>query len=120
MGGLHRTYHFTDGRLVKVKPPEWFAKATAVDGNWPSLLTAAGATFMEEFGDGDLEIFEGPEGDYFVGIWDSNKCMAEVFIDNVADYLQFRVSYIAPLANLIMETERHYEWNKAKKRKATS
>jgi hypothetical protein len=118
---LHSTHRFVDGRLVKVDPPEWFARATAADdGDWNTLLTKAGATAIDDFGgDGgadSIEIYEGPDGDYFIGFWDCNKCIAEVFIDNVADYLHFRATYIAPLANLIMESARHYEWEQEKRK----
>jgi hypothetical protein len=111
-------YHFLDGHLVKSDAPEWFANATREkDGSWSRLLREAGAISVEDFDDGgnSIEIYEAPDGTYFIGFWDANKCFAEVFIDNIADYLLFRARYIAPLASLIMETERHSEWEKRKR-----
>jgi len=86
---LHKTHRFFDGRLVKAEPPEWFKKAIATDDSSQSeQLRKAGATAVDEFGDGGdtLEIWEGPDGDYYIDYWDSNKCVAEIFIDNIADY----------------------------------
>ncbi|MBX9828751.1 MAG: hypothetical protein K2Y27_27665 [Xanthobacteraceae bacterium] len=120
MKALHRSFRFADGRLVKCEPPDWFARATAADVSWNVLLKQAGATAIEDFGEhGDtLDIHEGRDGDCFIGYWDSNKCIANIFIDNIADYLLFRATYIAPLARLTMESDRHYEWQKGNKAKA--
>lgn len=122
MADLHRTHRFIEGHMVKADPPEWFAKAVAGSGDWPRSLGEAGASMMEDFdGAGEsLEIYEGPQGDYFIGYWDAAKCVAEIFIDNVADYMLFRATYIAPLAKLIMESDRYDEWRKAKNIKFAS
>jgi hypothetical protein len=117
-------YRFTDGHLVKADPPDWFARAISKDGGWDRLLSKAGATAVEDFGaDGggdSIEIYEGPAGDYAIVFRDCNKCIAKVFIDDVADYLRFRATYIAPLATLIMESEKHFEWENRKRLKAAS
>ena len=120
MTALHRIYRFVDGRMVRAEPPAWFSSATAESDDWLGSLGRAGATAVEDFDNGgeSLHIFEGPEGDYFIGYWDATKCVIEVFIDNIADYLQFRANYIAPLAQLVMEVERHEEWRKGKKFRA--
>jgi hypothetical protein len=122
MNKTDRSYGFVDGRLVPMKPPEWFAKAVLEEGSWNASLTKAGALALEDFGDGGdtLDIYQGPSGDYFIGYWDCNECVAQIFIDNVPDYLMFRAKYIAPLASLIMESDRHHEWREAKKRKRAS
>ncbi len=118
--GMHSSHRFAGGCLVKADPPEWFAKATAKDGSWRTLLLRAGATAIEDFGydsgADSLEIYEGPEGDYCILFRDSNKCAAEIFIDNMADYLLFRAKYVAPLATLIMESERHFDWQKGRRK----
>lgn len=119
MKGLKSDYRFSDGRWIEAPAPEWFAIATAIDDSWQSSLTKAGATHVDEFGaetGGDsIEIYEGPAGDYAILFRDSAKCIARVFIDNVADYLTFRASVVAPQASLIMESERYYAWKDGKR-----
>lgn len=114
MKSMHRTYQFTNGRMVKSEQPEWFSKAIKNTDDWHVSLTKSGAVGLEDIGDGaeSIDIYEAPDGSYFIGYWDAAKCVAEIFIDNVPDYLVFRANYIAPLASLIMESERHYEWKK--------
>lgn len=114
MSVLHRAYRFVDGRLVQAESPEWFARAIAGSTDWPKSLREAGATVVESIGDGgeSLHIYEGPHGGYFVGYWGATKCFAEIFIDDIADYLQFRDDYIAPFAKLIMGSEQHSQWAK--------
>lgn len=109
-------YRFRNSQLEKCSPPEWFTKLPE-NGSWPEMLTHAGATALEKFGEGGdtIEIYEAPEGGYFIGYWDCNRCIANIFIDDVADYLLFRATYIAPLASLIMESEKHYQWEQANK-----
>src|SRR6266446_1882725 len=118
MSGLHSDYRFADGRWIKADPPEWFAKAIPQHDDWRSLLVRAGAIAVEDFGfdsGGDsIEIYEGPAGDYAVLFRDCNKCIARVFIDNIPDYLTFRASVIASQAVLIMESERHCDWQKGR------
>ncbi len=96
------TLRFSESRLIKADRPDWYI-AIEEDGPDPSV---------ENFGgDGDadsIEIYRGPDGDWFVQFFDRNGMgIAEVLVDN-ADYLQFRATYIAPLANLIMELERRH------------
>ena len=121
MSGKNRDFAFVEGRLVPTSPPAWFVKATSEESNWSTALTKAGARPLEDFGDGgdNIEIYQGPEGDYYVGYWDPGECIAHIFIDNVADYLSFRAQYVAPLASLIMESDRHFVWQQAQKLKRT-
>jgi hypothetical protein len=120
MTSLHSAYRFVDGRLVKMQPPEWFTKATVGADDWPRALSKAGAIGVDDFGGdtgGDsIEVYRGPAGDYFIGFWDCSECIAEVFVDNIADYLLFRATYVAPLAKLIMDSERHYEWQEGNRK----
>jgi len=120
MTGLHSDYRFSEGRWIKAEAPDWFAKALAKDGDWHALLTRAGATAVDNIGGdsgGDsIEIYEGPAGDYAIIFRDWSKCIARVFIDNIADYLTFRSKVIASQAVLIMEAERHFHWQKEKGR----
>jgi hypothetical protein len=102
MNGLHSTFRFADGRLVKTVPPQWFVNATANSENWEERFTAAGATKIAEFGSADgLEIYQAPDGSYFILYWELQNCIAEIFVDNIADYVLFRATYVAPLASLI-------------------
>jgi hypothetical protein len=108
--------------MVKAEAPGWFASAVEDSDDWGKALRVAGAVGIDEFDNGgeSVEIYEGPECDYFIAYRDAAKCAAKIFIDNVADYLLFRAVYIAPLATLIMETERHQEWRKAKRLRVAS
>jgi hypothetical protein len=85
---------------------------------------ASGASCVADYdgaGEGDqIEIYEGPDGDFVIFFWDCNRCFAEVFIDNVADYLTFKSTVIAPQAMLIMESERHEQWQEERKRRRAS
>lgn len=103
MQTVYRAYRFAGGHFAKTNPPEWFTKAINSGLDWPNALRRAGAMDIEEFENGaeSLHIFEGPKGDYFIGYWDTFKCVIQVFIDDPADYFHFRVTYIAPLAILI-------------------
>lgn len=116
-------YRFAEGRWVKSEPPQWYARAEK-NGSWPSMITSVGAVFVADYsgdGEGDqIEIFQGPDGDYAIFFWDCNQCFAEVFIDNVADYLTFKSTVIAPQAVLIMESERHEQWQEERKRRRAS
>ncbi len=122
MGRLHSTHRFSDGQLMKAEAPEWFLMATANSDDWAKSLSQAGAIAVEEFENGgeSLDIHEAPDGSYLIQYRDAHKTVAEIFIDNVADYLLFRATYIVPLATLIMETERHDDWQKTKRFKAAS
>src|SRR5687768_13314396 len=112
MNELHRTFRFANGHMLRAAPPGWFAGIAEGNEDWSKALRGAGATGIDEFSNRgeSLEIYAGPEGDFFIAYRDAAKCVAKIFINNVADYLLFRANYVAPLANLIMETERHNEW----------
>ena len=122
MGVSQRTYRFTNGTMLEVEPPSWFVKATAEDSDWSAELQRAGVNEVDKFENGGefILIFRAPNGEYFIGYWDAAECVAEIFISSAVDYLLFRATYIAPIASLIMETERHDEWRKRNRFKAAS
>jgi hypothetical protein len=103
MNGLYSTYRFADGRLVKSSPPPWFAIATTNSENWEERFTAAGATKVDEFigGSHAIETYQASDGSYFTLYWELQNCIADIFVDNIADYLLFRATYVAPLVSLI-------------------
>ena len=89
MNGRHSTYRFADGRLVKTGPPAWLVNATAKSENWEESLTAAGATKIDQFvgGSDAIEIYQAPDGSYLVLYWELQNCIADILVDNIADYL---------------------------------
>ena len=123
MGDSPSTYRFADGRWAKSEPPKWYA-AIEENGDFRTLMRNAGAICVEDFGGGGeghlIEVYEGRDGDYAIFFHNSSQCIAEVFIDNVADYLTFKSTVIAPQAMLIMESERHEQWQEERKRRRAS
>jgi hypothetical protein len=65
-----------------------------------------------------MQIYKTPDNGYLVCFWDVHEALADVFIDDLADYLTFRAQYIAPLAQLIMATEQHLAWQEDRKKQA--
>jgi hypothetical protein len=116
----HKVLRFRDGKLVKATAPEWFVKAKSVDGSWDRILSDAGAIGYDDFGDsGDtIQVYKTPDNGYLVSFWDVNETLADVFIDDLVDYLTFRAQYIAPLAKLIMATDQHFAWQEDRKKQA--
>jgi hypothetical protein len=105
---------------VKATAPAWFVKAKSLDGSWDRILSDAGASGYDDFGEhGDtIQVYKTPDNEYLVSFWDVNEALADVFIDDLSDYLTFRVQYIAPLAQLIMATDQHLAWQEDRKKKA--
>jgi hypothetical protein len=117
-------YRFAKGEMEKCNPPEWFAKTAAKDNDWTDLLKQADAVLVDDFG-GDsggesLQVYRRGAEEYVVVFRDPNQVIMTAFIDDVADYVFCRATYIAPLASLIMEEERQYEWEKNRKMKRAS
>ncbi|CCD84566.1 hypothetical protein BRAO285_1220052 [Bradyrhizobium sp. ORS 285] len=99
---------FQDGRLTEGQPPEWFRRhveGMTPEGDWRDSLSRAGASAMESFGEVEtITLHRCPTG-YFVDYWDSFEPIAWIFIDRPVDYLVFRATYLAPLVQLLLETE---------------
>jgi hypothetical protein len=114
-----KVLRFKDGKLVPGTAPEWFNKAKSFEGNWDNSLTKAGAILYDDYGEyGDtIQVYKTPDNGYFVSFWDVHKAMADVFVDDLADYLTFRAQYIAPLAQLIMAEDQHLVWQEDRKTK---
>src|SRR5580698_1784005 len=95
-----KSLKFTKGKLVKSPLPQWYRKALAEDDELAALLTRAGASNIDEYGDGgdSIQMFRGPYNSYLVIFHDSTEMISLVFIDNVADFMTFKAQYIAPLA----------------------
>jgi hypothetical protein len=94
---------YTSGSLSQGIAPDWFEKhITAEESNWDLSLRKGGATEIEKFGqDGDtLTIYRTTDG-YYVEYFDINEPTAHIFIDDIADYLRFRIDWIKPLVELI-------------------
>jgi|APAra7269097559_1048567.scaffolds.fasta_scaffold27597_1 hypothetical protein len=84
--------------------PEWFQKAAAASEeiDWTEALANEGAERVEQFGEaGDTyTIYRTPDGGYLVEIHDVHYDVAWVFIDEVFDYLRFRIEWLKPLVEL--------------------
>jgi hypothetical protein len=100
--------YYRDGSLIESEPPSWFTKhlETAED-DWEKSLRARGVSEIEKFGDvGDaLTIYRSRDG-YYVEYLDLHEIAAHIFIENVNDYLHFRVHWIKPLAELIIFSDK--------------
>jgi hypothetical protein len=114
-----KSLRFKNGKLTKARAPQWFVKATVEDDDFEKLLTAAGASTHDGYGDGgdSLQIFRTPNDGYLVMFHDVHELNSYVFIDDVPDYLLFKAQYIAPLAQLIMASEQHFVWEEECKKK---
>lgn len=107
-----KSLKFKNGKLVKGPIPAWYRKALAEDDDFKALLTKAGASSVDEYGDGAdaIQMFRDPKNGYLIIFHDTFEMICLVFIDNVADFLTFKAQYIAPLAQLIMASDKHFEW----------
>jgi hypothetical protein len=89
--------------------PAWYLKAGASDQfDWTESLVKEGAELVEQFGDtGDtFEIFRTPDGGYLIEMHDVHFPIASVFIDEVFDYLRFRIDWLKPLIELSDRADR--------------
>ncbi|NOJ41377.1 hypothetical protein [Bradyrhizobium australiense] len=108
-------YRFQDGKLSKCDMPAWFLKATESDDaiGWAETLSRAGCRQVESFGDIDnLNLYRTPDDGFLIEYVDVEELVVSVLIYDRADYLTFRAQYIAPLASLIMESDRQDVWDK--------
>jgi hypothetical protein len=83
--------------------PEWFQKAAAShEIDWTEALANEGAERVEQLGEaGDTyTIYRTSDGGYLVEIHDVHYDVARVFIDEVYDYLRFRIEWLKPLLEL--------------------
>jgi hypothetical protein len=114
-----KSLKFKNGKLVKAPLPPWYRKALADDDDFAALLTRAGASNVDEYGEGgdSIQMFRGPNNGYLVIFHDSFEMISLVFIDNVADFMTFKARYIAPLAQLIMASDKHWAWQEDRKKK---
>ncbi|MGJ5207743.1 hypothetical protein [Bradyrhizobium sp. HKCCYLR20261] len=118
MDDTQKSLRFADGKLLEVDLPQWFRKATEEDGEFDDLLSRAGASRLDDYGDktDTIKIYRTPQDTgYLVIFWDTFEIISLVFIGNVADYMTFRAQYIAPLAQLIMATDQHLAWQEERR-----
>jgi hypothetical protein len=114
-----KSLKFKNGKLAKTTAPQWYLNATKEDGSYDVLLSRAGATRSDEYGEhGDtMQIYRAPnDAGYLVIFRDTFEIISVVFIDNVADYMLFKAQYIAPLAQLIMAADEHFEWEEDRRK----
>lgn len=95
---------FANGKLTKkTGVPAWFRKAEASEEqDWQKCLKDQGAEVVESFGSGGdtFHIYRTPTGGYMVEVFDVFYAVAYIFIDEVYDYLRFRVEWLKPLVEL--------------------
>jgi hypothetical protein len=122
MSAIERCFAFADGHLTRMSPPDWFVQMVNGADDWNPAISRAGFSPAEDFGEGgdSIAIYRSDDGQYLIKYGDYHETIAYIFVANVADYLFCRASLIAPLASLIMEADRHFEWQEARKRKKAS
>ena len=95
---------FTAGKIGKrTGVPPWFRNVQAAnEQDSVRSLVEAGAEVVESFGgSGDtFTIYRTPNGGYLVELFDVHASVAYIFIDEVYDYLVFRVQWLKPLIEL--------------------
>jgi hypothetical protein len=120
MDAVEKSLKFANGKLGKIIAPQWLKKATKEDGEFHSLLSGAGASGLDDYGENadTIQIYRTPkDAGYLVIFWDTNEIISLVFIDTAADYMLFKAQYIAPLAQLIMASDQHWAWQEDRKKK---
>ena len=119
MDAIEKSLKFENGKLTKVTAPRWYTEATKEDGVFDDLLSRAGVSALDSYGENadTITIYRTPkDAGYLVISWDTNEIISVVFIDTVADYMLFKAQYIAPLAQLIMASEQHWVWQEDRKK----
>lgn len=95
---------YSGGQLTLLKEiPEWLDKAGAAEADdWEKALASVGCEHVDKFGnEGDrYDVYRVPGDGYFVEIWDVFRPVAYIVIDQVYDYLRFRVEFLKPLLDL--------------------
>ncbi|TIL50465.1 hypothetical protein [Mesorhizobium sp.] len=73
-----------------------------------SLLSRNGVLLEQKFGrDLDtVDVYSAGSNGYLVEYWDMNRCIANVFIEDVRCYLEFRSKHLHAWAWLIAESDR--------------
>jgi hypothetical protein len=122
MSALERCFAFRDSRMAAMSPPPWFVEMVEEADDWDAAIRSAGFSPTEEFGEGgdNLAIYRNEKAEYLITYGDYNETIAYIFLANVAEYLECRAKLIAPLATLIMETDKHFEWQEARRRRRAS
>jgi len=95
---------YSGGQLALLTEiPSWLDKAGASnEDDWEKALKAEGCEHVDKFGtEGEIvDIYRTPDEGYFVEIWDVFRPVAYVFIEQVYDYLRFRIEILKPLVEL--------------------
>ncbi|WP_192359596.1 hypothetical protein [Mesorhizobium mediterraneum] len=106
---------FDGTSLQPCEPPEWYANiardADANGGDWMSKLASNGIHLEQKYGEdlGTIDVYKAGQNGYFVEYWDMNQCIANIFIEDVCSYLEFRSKHLYAWAWLIGENERRAE-----------
>lgn len=116
---VEKVARFKDGQLSRAEAPKWLADILTSDGDYREALSKAGASTEDPYGeDGDtIHIFRMPDSGHLVIFWDTGEVICYVLIDSPADFLTFKAQYVAPLAQLIMQTDKFQEWDEERRKK---
>lgn len=99
----HQLLAYASGSLSLTVPPAWWDQhIDHEEGGWEESLKAQDVLEIEQFGEaGDfITIYRAPNG-YYVEYCDAQTIIAHIFINEVSDYLHFRIHWIKPLVELI-------------------
>ncbi|CDX39997.1 hypothetical protein MPLA_320013 [Mesorhizobium sp. ORS 3359] len=108
---------FDGTSLQPCEAPEWYSAvmrdADDIGGHYPAIYGRNGILLDHQFGQDlhSINVYNAGVHGHLVEYWDVTRCLATIFIDDVAAYLEFRAKHLFAWVWLIKDMERKADFD---------